>query len=351
MDGGVEQVALPGVQAAARAERRGHRQRDASPRGGEADPHAARAQRPRIRLALVLALGLALTLPGCARAPLDRDSFELRHVALQDGFLRLELKIPYRPAGAKPVVIGPFGDDRELLDRGVIVADFHHDWSPLHELAEARDPGEATVGKALLASPRPGVIGRGYFQLVELGARRSIPAIIDHLVTLPDVDPDRIAVAGSSTRGFMALEALVADARLAAGVVRVACGDYHEFLRSSSLALAGEERWLENGRLSLDADYERELSAREPIRSPDRFPPRPLLLLAGGRDPVVPLTCVQRTARALAAAYAARGQGARFRFVLYPEAGHDLGGDAVREMLAWWDRWLLGEEAPLRTRR
>ena len=66
---------------------------------------------------------------------------------------------------------------------------------------------------------------------------RSVHGVYDAVASLPDIDPQRIAVAGSSTHGFVALEALRHEPRFAAGVVRAACGDYHRFLRSSSLAL------------------------------------------------------------------------------------------------------------------
>lgn len=276
--------------------------------------------------------------------PWPPSGVELRRVALQNGFLLLEIALPREPAGPRPAVIGSLGDDRLLLERGIAVVAYHNDWRAVHELRAADPVGEAPgppVGTGLLASPRPGVIGRGYFKLVGLAARQTLPAIVDHLLSIPEIDPARIAVAGSSTRGFAALEALSAEPRLAAGAVRVACGDYHEFLRSSSLALAGDERWLEHGDLVLDPDYEEELRAREPVLHAEAFPPRPLLLMAGGADPVVPRTCVLRTAWALARAYADAGVPERFRLVLDPDAGHDLGAEGRREALSWWERWLL----------
>ena len=64
----------------------------------------------------------------------------------------------------------------------------------------------------------------------------------------------------------MVLEALREEPRLAAGAARVACGDYHRFLRSSSLALHDDPRWLPGGELVLDEDYAAELREREPLR-------------------------------------------------------------------------------------
>lgn len=203
------------------------------------------------------------------------------------------------------------------------------------------DGGATTVGSWLLAAPRPGIVGRGYFALITEDAAGSIPQVVDFLSTVPQIDPTRIAIAGSSTSGFVALQALAAEPRLAMGVVRVACGDYFLFLRKSRLALDDDPRWLPGGRLELDPDYEVKLRDIQPIGHADRFPPRPLLLLAGENDPGIPVDCVRRTAESLAGAYARAGVPERFRLVVFPDQGHNLGVASEREALDWWERWLL----------
>ncbi len=306
--------------------------------------------------------GLVVTAP---ETPPPAPRFEERELSLENGFLHVRIRIPHEPRERKPVVIGSLGDDEALLARGAILVAFRNRWKALGNLrdrfgpegpAEADRPAEPSppeaserqqrVGRWMLAAPRAGVVGRGYFDVIGVSANASIPRILDYLEALPEVDPERIAVAGSSTRGFVALEALVRDERLAGGAVRVTCGDYHEFLRSSSLALAGEERHLVDGELVLDPDYEATLREREPIRFAERFPPRPLLMLNGRRDPAIPFACAQRTARALRDAYARAGTPERFRFVVYDEAGHDLGRGADEEILRWWESWLLTPPAP-----
>jgi dienelactone hydrolase len=298
----------------------------------------------------------ALALSGCAAGapPLavaqpsaPAPGVEVREVALQGGFLHVALKIPHAPPGRKPVIIGALADEASLLADGFAIARLRHDWSVLgglHEKGAEAGSGAAEpdrVGQWMLAAPRPGLVGRDYFAVIGVHAHESIPAAVDWLETQPDVDPRRIAIAGSSTNGFVALEALEAEPRLAGGVIRSACGDYHAFLRSSSLALADDPRWLPDGRLVLDPDYEKMLDAREPIRFTDALPPRPLLMLNGTEDRAVPFACAERTAEVLRAAYARAGAADRFRFVTYSGAGHDLGADARVEALRWWERWLL----------
>lgn len=274
---------------------------------------------------------------------------EHREYALANGFLHVEVSIPQDPPGRKPAVIGPLGLDERLLRLGIVVVSYHVDWSALrpgprakreHDEAvrgEPRTPNR--VGTWILAAPRPGIVGRAYFSLIG-GMASSMPMIVDLLASLPDVDPSRIAIAGSSTHGFVALEALREEPRLAAGVVRVACGDYHRFLRSSSLALNDSPRWLPNGELILES-YDAMLREREPFRLAASYPPRPLLMLNGGVDPAIPLSCAETTAKALERAYRDAGAPDRFRFRVYPQAGHDLGAEAEEIVIDWWKRWLL----------
>jgi hypothetical protein len=73
----------------------------------------------------------------------------------------------------------------------------------------------------------------------------------------------------------VALQGMAAEPRLALGVVRVACGDYHLFLRLSNLGLGGDPRWLVDGEMVLDDDYEPEIQRIEPVARAERFPPRP----------------------------------------------------------------------------
>jgi hypothetical protein len=274
-----------------------------------------------------------------------------REFTLRNGFVRGYVRIPSMPSGPKPAILQPLLDEERLLERGFAVVRFHTNWAAFRALAAAIPPQvpskrppspDTAVGKLLLASPRPGVIGRSYFTLIAIDAASSIPTVLDHLEALPEIDPRRIGIAGSSTTGFVALEALLHDTRLSAAVVRVACGDYHAFLKSSSLALAGEKRWLPQGELVLDADYDAKLSAREPIRFPGAYPPRAVLMLNGALDPIVPADCAVHTAQALEKSYAGAGVAERFRFVLYGDRGHDLGPVAAGEILRWWERWLGG---------
>lgn len=270
--------------------------------------------------------------------------------SLANGWIQVSLSVPRTGDGPFPVVISPIVADDRLLERGFAVARFHTNWELLRSLpnpakapappAAANAPPPETVGKWILTAPRPGIVGRAYFDIITMDAESSIPRVVDWLETRPEIDASRIAITGSSTSGFVALQAMAVEPRIAVGVVRVACGDYLTFLKSSSLALNDDPRWLPGGKLVLDPDYAVEIATREPIRHADRYPPRPLLLLAGERDRAIPIACVENTVQRFETAYRAVGARDRFRFVSFADGGHDLSENANAEIVPWLERWL-----------
>ena len=297
-------------------------------------------------------------------AAVDASAGDPITATLANGWIQVTLAVPQTGAGPFPAVISPILPDEELLERGFAVVRFHTNWETLRGLArpddagakphrkadapadtspppapEPTDPPES-VGKWILTAPRPGIIGRAYFDIITMDAESTVPKVVDWLETRPEIDATRIAITGSSTSGFVALQAMAAEPRIALGVVRVACGDYLKCLRSSSLALNDDPRWLPDGKLVLDPDYAVEIATREPIRHADRYPPRPLLLLAGERDQAIPYECVENTVQRFTKAYRAVGADDRFRFVSYAQGGHVLSADANAEILPWLERWL-----------
>jgi dienelactone hydrolase len=281
---------------------------------------------------------------------------------LASGWIEVSVSIPSEPQGPKPVVISPIVPESELLERGFVVVRFHTNWEALRVFSGAQAPAAAAdakpaapsaatagakpaepsaqVGAWLLAAPRPGIVGRAYFDIISMDAEKVLPQVVDYLVTLPEVDAQRIALTGSSTSGFVALQGMAAEPRIAVGVVRVACGDYMRFLRSSSLALNDDPRWLDSGKVVLDPDYAVEIAAREPIRLASRYPPRPLLLLAGEKDRAIPYACVETTVQRFRAAYEKKDAPERFRFVSFPESGHSLDDAANAAIVPWLEQWL-----------
>ena len=284
---------------------------------------------------------LAVALGACARpAPAPPPALgarpELRETTIEKGWITVRLQLAPGPAGRRPAVIGSVPDPEALVAAGAALVTYQVNWDLLAPLKppEPVPPPANTVGVWLLASPTPRTVGKAYLQLIANDATRTIPEVVDYLATVPEVDPARIGVAGVSTTGFTALQAVAADPRLVAATVLVACGDYHTFLHLSDLAMNGAP-------LDLDPAYDRWLRTQEPVAHPARLVHAAVLMVNGADDAAVPTACASETARILRRAYARAGVTERFRFVLLPGAGHDLGELAAHEVLAWWYRWLL----------
>jgi dienelactone hydrolase len=253
---------------------------------------------------------------------------------LDNGALLIRVELPLVPAGPKPVVISPIGDPEPYLAAGLGVATYRINWNGGKVSVPRPGPPPAkTYGVWLLASPTRERIGQAYFDIIE-GTAARVPAVVDYLSGLAEVDPSRLAIMGSSTHGFVALEAIAREPRLTAGIVFATCGDYPCFLHRSSLAMKGEP-------LALDPAYEVTLRAREAMSHPERLTHAALLMVNGAKDLAVPAPCAIATARALADAYRRAGVPDRFEFVLVEGAGHgDLWPVGMKETHAWIARWL-----------
>lgn len=270
----------------------------------------------------------------------DDPTIETRTASVSNGFITITVRLRRDIPGPRPVVITPVADHRWLLEAGVILVSFVEHWEVLRPLVPPPPPAGTkptgpTYGKWLLTSRSPDLIGRGYFDFIKFSAVTALPQVIDYVVTLPEVDPRRLALSGHSTTGFAAFEAIANDHRFRVAAIVNACGDYHTFLQDSALAL---DRQLP---LALEPTYDQKLTAREPIQHPEQFVKTALLLLNGENDPAVPFTCVQPTSAALQGAYRRHGAGARFSALSFPAQGHEISNRARAAMRAWWRRWLL----------
>lgn len=286
-----------------------------------------------------------LTAPPVPGGPTTPPS-DVREVTLDGGFITAWLDIPRTPAGPKPAVISPALERERLLAAGAVIVTYRVNWGLLKGLAPAPPAGaepapSKTYGNWLLAAPTPKTVGKGYFDLIAYNATTAVPTLVDHLVTVPEIDPRRIGIGGRSTGGITALQALAAEPRLAAGAVTVACGDYRCFLHRSTLGMNGEP-------LDLDPAYAKQLDDLDPVRHPERLTHAALLIVNGADDLAVPLPCAQTTQRALTKAYARAGAPERFRSIVVEGEGHNLSTRADDQVMAWWYRWLLrpGEPSP-----
>jgi dienelactone hydrolase len=286
---------------------------------------------------------VALASVGCGhgRAPVPLPGsppVEIRELSLDDGFVTIRVDIPREPPGPKPAVLALFGERPRMLRAGLVTIGYQVHWERTDSRTQARPaPAPAATqpwGKWLLASPSSQTIGRGYFEVITYDATRVVPRVLDAVARFPEIDMTRLGIAGTSTTGFIALQAVAHDPRFTAAVVVAACGDYHRFLFGSTLAMDGAF-------LDLGAEYESWLHSIEPIRHPERLVHAAILLLSGAEDPVIPMRCVETTAAVLTQAYATAAVPERFRWSVLPGLGHAFVPALRDDMMAWWSEWLL----------
>jgi dienelactone hydrolase len=292
----------------------------------------------------VAVIVLAACRPEPAPSPvhsLPVTEFLVKETRLVKGSVSVHLEIPFEPPGPKPVVIALIGNTRPFLKAGIVALTYRVGGRVFVRSKRAPPASEQTVGKWVLASPSAGVIGETYLRDIAATATEVVPAILDWLTAVPEVDATRIGMTGVSTNGFITLQAIAADPRIRAAVVIAACGDYHRFLRYSSMGMEGEP-------LELEAAYESWLREQEIVRRPDRVVHGALLMLNRVEDELVPVSCADATAEALAAAYERAGAADRFRYVRMEMTGHGIGRAERRETMAWFDEWLLRREPPTR---
>ena len=290
------------------------------------------------RLCLVGLGILAACRPARPPAPaafiaLASTTVETREVQLDGDLITVRLHIPPAAESRRPTVIFTLGDRSTLLRQGFVVVTYRINRDVLKPEPPPHAPAETAAGKWVLASASAATLGRDYLRNITTIAVDAIPKIVDYLVTVPEVDPARIAFAGNSSNGFIALQATARDRRLVAAVVLAGCGDYHGFLRYSSMGMEGAA-------LRLAPDYERWLRAQEVMRHPRGLVHAAVLMVNRDRDPVIPRACADTTAAALRAAYARAGTPERFRYTVLEGEQHGLDERELEETLVWLDRWL-----------
>jgi len=265
--------------------------------------------------------------------PSPTPEFSVKQGVLFNGTVSVRLEIPNNPAGPKPAVITLVDDLRGFRDAGFVAVTYKIDWARIKGPTPPAPPSERRVGKWVLTSPSAKVLGKSYLRGITEEATEYVPKIIDWLETVPEVDANRLAMAGGSTNGFITLQAVAADHRLRAAVVIAACGDYRGFLRQSSMGMEGKP-------LALEPSYERWIRAHDIIRKPRHMVHAALLMVNRAEDPIIPVSCADATARVLKQTYAAAGATDRFRYVRFETTGHGIGPDERRETMEWLGKWL-----------
>jgi len=165
------------------------------------------------------------------------------------------------------------------------------------------------------------------------GWARDLRAAIDYLFSLDTIDKSRLFMAGSSAGAAISVYAAAHDTRIAA-LVTFACPADFGFLANEQLARSSIDHFRSIGLIkdpgfppSVD-EWLQGFSEVSPIRWVDRISPRPLLLLHGDQDDLVPIEHAHRLLE--------RAREPKQLLVL-PGAGHRLRVEekAIATALEW----------------
>lgn len=125
-------------------------------------------------------------------------------------------------------------------------------------------------------------------------AIRDARSLLDWLVTLPEIDPDRIAAAGVSLGGILAATLMGVDERIAAGVFIMTGGGLADILHDSSEkpVAAFRERMKRERDLETRAEFIEFMRPYsdpvDPLRYAPALEPEAVLLISGRYDRVIP---------------------------------------------------------------
>lgn len=173
---------------------------------------------------------------------------------------------------------------------------------------------------------------------------------LDYLETAPEVDADRIGMLGLSMGGMEALLVAALDDRVKV-VVSVAgqlswqeifaAGTWkqvfpglalrHELVRSG---VDGEQAFA-----AFKSKYP-ELTTMDAAMVAPMIAPRPLLLMIGQEDPLIPLAAAQRTLEAARVEYRRHNRDSHVELRVEPSAGHSFPPDMRFDALEWFGKWL-----------
>jgi len=286
-------------------------------------------------------MSVVVLLAGCAsrtgdpaaRPEAPTTSYLVKETTLVNGAVAVHLDIPFQPTGPKPAVIALLGDSHPIVAEGWVAVTYSVRWGLLRPPQPTPAPDQTVAGKWVLASPSADIIGQQYLRDIAATADTYLPAVIDWLVAQPEIDPTRLAIAGTSTNGFIALRAAAVDRRLGVVVAIAACGDYERFLQFSEMGMAGKP-------LALSPAYAQWLHSQEVISDPTQLTHAAVLMINRSPDPLIPVSCADETARVLTDAFTRAGVPQRFRYLRFDTEGHGVGGPELAETMAWLKQWL-----------
>ncbi len=174
------------------------------------------------------------------------------------------------------------------------------------------------------------ILGRRYYTMREVLMQSIVDNRrgIDYLETLPEIDSDRIGYLGISMGVLIGAPFVSIDKRIVTAVMLVGGGNFEIIMRDSSLLPFILLRETSDVPLS---EVAAKFKAVDPVNHIANFAPRPLLMLNGKNDNVVPPSAAQ-------ALFDAAGQPKK---IIWYDSGHIPPFDKVLEhSIKWFSKFL-----------
>ena len=173
---------------------------------------------------------------------------------------------------------------------------------------------------------------------------------LDYLETVPEVDAARIGMLGLSMGGMEALLVAALDDRVDVVVSVAGQLSWQEIFAAGTWTQVFPGLALRHELVRSGADGEQafaaftarypELTTLDAAMVAPMIAPRPLLLMIGEDDPLIPLAAAQHTLEAAREEYRRRDRESNVELRVEPSVGHSFPHDMRIDALEWFARWL-----------
>ncbi|HEX3045476.1 MAG TPA: alpha/beta fold hydrolase [Bacillota bacterium] len=221
-----------------------------------------------------------------------------------------------------------FGFCRDLAKKGFRAVTF-----------DLRNHGGRMVNAKRNGRWRKGEEDRFFSLMVDMysylvGTAQDISLLLDLMPARFGYPIERVGVIGFSLGGHATLITMANEPRIKVGAAIIGGGDFKTLMkdrweRYGYPADHFDQRWAEN----LAPIMEK----YDPIRRPEVFADRPLLMTNGAKDILVPLVCNENFYQKIEPYYSAKD---RVRLEVYPEFGHRVHPPMWNEAQHWLVKWL-----------
>lgn len=211
----------------------------------------------------------------------------------------------------------------------------YHGWTSNKENQRFLGGILASQGFAVIAPDAPGHGGRDRidfsaptalpdnFWRTVLSEVREAAELLSAVLDRAGTDPDRLGVVGISMGGYIGSGVFARHREIKCFVNLLGTGAWEK----------SEELRQAKGRSLARPDQMADIMACSPLQNKDSLYPRPLLMLHGDADPIVPVECERYFASELASVY--RDEPGKVKLVETPGLEHFIELDMVEAACAW----------------